>query len=114
MNAPTTHSAGADISNATIEGYATGLDAIGYFHIAAALRALNDQRSGNAGTDPTDTPDLRARYDVLVKEVKRERDEHARTRAALAAAATETRSLRAALGLAHDAPPAPARNFGGG
>jgi hypothetical protein len=60
-----------------------------------------------SATDATDTPDLRARYDIQTKELKRERDAHA-------AALTEIRSLRAALGLAHDAAPSPARNFGGG
>lgn len=75
----------------------------------ATFNAKSEQVSATTRLrpDPTDTLDLRARYDVQTKELQRVRDAHAADR-------VETRSLRAALGLAHDAPPAPARNFGGG
>lgn len=60
------------------------------------------------------TPADQARYDVLVAELARESATAARLHAELHAALVETRKLREALGLAHYAPPKPARNFGGG
>ena len=53
----------------------------------------------NAPTDPTATPDLQARYDVLLRELQRERGEGKKLEAELALA-------RGALGL--DAQPTPA------
>jgi hypothetical protein len=58
--------------------------------------------------------DLQARYDILAREVERERSDCARLQADLYAAMEENAKLRQALGLKHYAPPAPARNFVGG
>jgi hypothetical protein len=66
------------------------------------------------GATPDGPPDLQARYAILAREVERERSDRSRLQADLHAAMEECAKLRQALGLKHDAPPAPARNFGGG
>jgi hypothetical protein len=59
-------------------------------------------------------PADQARYDVLRREVERERAACARLQAELHQAQAEAHKLRAALGLAHQAAPKAPRNFGGG
>jgi hypothetical protein len=77
------------------------------------LRAIHDAARA-FGLMPAGPPDLQARYDILAREVERERSRCARLQADLYAAMEENAKLRQALGLKHYAPPAPARNFGGG
>lgn len=73
------------------------------------MSALDD-----IAADPTATPSLQVRYDILVRELQRERAVVERLHADLHAAFVETRKLRQALGLAIDTPPTPARNMDGG
>jgi hypothetical protein len=77
------------------------------------MEDMNDAAQA-IGPTPDGPPDLQARYAILAREVARERSDRDRLQADLHAAMEECAKLRQALGLKHDAPPAQARNFGGG
>lgn len=93
------------------------LDKLGRLHpdMIAEIERL-DRASGHVAppADPTADPVLQLRYDVLVREVQRERTDGVMLRSALRTLQAEAAKMRVALGLEHDGTPRLVRNMDAG